>query len=109
MSARSVIATVLLVGGVGLQTVACVGLVAMRSSYDRLHYPAPAAFGTLLVAIAVVVQESFSLIGDKALVSGLFLTVAGPVLVHATARTARVRQFGEWRIQAEESVEVEQR
>jgi monovalent cation/proton antiporter MnhG/PhaG subunit len=109
MSARSVIATVLLVGGVGLQAVACLGLVAMRDSYDRLHYPAPAAFGALLVALAVVVQESFSLIGDKALVSGLFLTITGPVLVHATARMARVRQYGEWRIQADEPVEVQER
>ena len=109
MSARSVVATGLLVAGIGLQTIACLGLAVMRSSYDRLHYPALAAFGSLLVAVAVLVQESFSLIADKALLSALFLTITGPVLVHATARMARVREHGEWQIQAEEPVEVQQR
>ena len=67
MSFRHIVVVVLLVAGVGLEAVCCLGLIVMRDVYDRLHYAAPGAFGAGLIAIAVVVQESFSLIGNKAL------------------------------------------
>ena len=53
MSARDVIAYVLLGSGVGLELVAAVGLVAMQDVYDRLHYVGPATVGAVLVASAV--------------------------------------------------------
>lgn len=97
MTARHILATVLLIGGCTLQVLAVVGLAAMRDPYDRLHYVALTGFGGLLVAVAIVVQESFSLIGDKSLATGAVLVLFGPVLVHATARSLRVREHGDWR------------
>lgn len=92
-----VIASVLLVAGVGLELLAVLGVCVMRNAYDRLHYVALAGFGALLVAISILVREGFSLIGDKALVTGALLAALSPVLVHATARSFRIRERGDWR------------
>jgi multisubunit Na+/H+ antiporter MnhG subunit len=70
------------------------GVLAMRSVFDRLHYVGSASVGAALVCIAVTVRESFSLIGNKALLIAFFLLLSGPVLVHATARAARTRERG---------------
>ena len=97
MSWRHVAATVLLVAGCSLEVLAVLGLVVMRDVYDRLHYVGLAGYGALLVAVGILVRESFSLIGDKALATAAVLVVLGPVLTHATARSLRIRQRGDWR------------
>lgn len=97
MTARHIVAAATLFGGCALQVLAVLGLVTMRDVYDRLHYVGLAGIGGLLVAIAIVVQESFSLIGDKSLATGAVLLLFGPVLVHATARSLRIREHGDWR------------
>ncbi len=97
MSASHVIATVLLVAGAVLELFAVLGLLVMRDVFDRLHYVGLAGYGALSIGIAVLVRESFSLIGDKALAAGLVLFLIGPVLVHTTARSMRTRQAGDWR------------
>lgn len=102
MSASHVIATVLLVLGVAVEILAVAGVVLMRDVFDRLHYVGLVGFGALLVGISVLVREGFSLIGDKALITGVFLALFGPVLVHATARSMRTRELGDWRKQVEE-------
>jgi monovalent cation/proton antiporter MnhG/PhaG subunit len=100
MSWREVVALVLVITGGAIQLVAVLGMCVMRDSYDRLHYVGLAGFGALLIAVAVVFRESFSLIGDKALLVGVVLVVTGPVLVHATARSLLIRDLGDWRNKA---------
>jgi len=97
VSWRSVAAVVLLAVGGSLELLAVVGLCAMRNAYDRLHYLGVAGFGALLIGVAVVVRESFSIIGDKALLVGAILVVSGPVLANTTARSFLVRDHGDWR------------
>ncbi len=104
MSAGEVIATVVLGCGTMLELFAVIGMVLMRDVYDRLHYVGLAGYGALLVGIAIVAHESFSLIGDKALASGVLLVLLGPVVVHTTARSFRTRERGDWR----EGIEQEQ-
>jgi monovalent cation/proton antiporter MnhG/PhaG subunit len=108
MSWRQVVALVLLIAGGATQLLAVIGLCAMRDAYDRLHYVSLAGFGALLIAIGVVFRESFSLIGDKALLVGVVFVVTGPVLVQSTARSLLRRELGDWRKKADE-LEVEQR
>ena len=103
MSISGVIATVLLVTGVAIELVAVIGVTVMRDVFDRLHYVGLVGYGALLVGVSVLVRESFSLIGDKALFTGAFLAVFGPVLVHATARSMRIRELGDWRSRADDS------
>jgi multisubunit Na+/H+ antiporter MnhG subunit len=108
MSWRHVLATVLLVGGCSLQVWAVVGLVVLRNAYDRLHCLGLAGYGALLAATAIVVRQSFSLIGDKALLTGLVLVLFGPVLAHTTARSLRIREHGDWRAGIERHRENEE-
>jgi len=102
VSWRAVVAVVLLIAGGLLELIAVLGLCLMRNVYDRLHYVGLAGFGGFLVAVAVLVRESFSLIGDKALLVGVVLVLAGPVLVQSTARSLLIRELGDWRARTRE-------
>ena len=73
-----------------------IGVSVMRDVFDRLHYVGLASYGALLCAVAILVRQSFSLIGDKALLCGVLLAVLGPALVHLTARALRIRAHGDW-------------
>ncbi len=103
MSWRQLVALVLLISGGTLELLAVIGLCAMRSVYDRLHYVGLASFGALLITIAVVFRESFSLIGDKALLVGVVLVFAGPVVVQTTVRSFLIHELGDWRRKIEEA------
>jgi multisubunit Na+/H+ antiporter MnhG subunit len=105
---RIFVATVLLIAGCGIELLAVLGLCVMRDTYDRLHYVGLVAYGALLVAVAVVFRESFSLIGDKALLVAATLVVTGPVLVHTTMRSMLIRERGDWREGIDEVREDEQ-
>ena len=93
MSARDWIAGGLLFAGVGVQVLACIGLIRARSTFDRLHLIAPATVvGGPLVCAAILVNESFSVGGIHAIIVGAILVATGPVLTHVTARAARLRE-----------------
>lgn len=109
MSVRAVLTDVFLWLGVGLTAISCLGVVAMRDVYERLHFSAPGVLGAVCVAVAVVIKDSFSLVGDQAVLIAVFLLIASPILTHATARAARVDAHGEWGLRPEEEVEVEER
>ncbi|HEY2318834.1 MAG TPA: monovalent cation/H(+) antiporter subunit G [Solirubrobacteraceae bacterium] len=93
---RHVVSLILLIAGVGLEVIAALGVSVMRDALDRLHYVGVAGYGALLVGASILCDESFSLIGDKALLTGVLVVLIGPVLVHATARSLRTRARGEW-------------
>jgi multicomponent Na+:H+ antiporter subunit G len=61
-------------------------VLLMRGALERLHYAGATTAGALLIGAAVVVRDSFSLIGSRAILTGAFLLVSSPVLTHATAR-----------------------
>jgi monovalent cation/proton antiporter MnhG/PhaG subunit len=103
MTVGDVVVVVLLVLGVGIELVCCLGVLVMRNVYDRLHYTGPASFGAVLIAAAVVIREGLlSQIGTKAVLVAAVLLVVSPALVHATARAARLRERGELRAQPHE-------
>lgn len=103
MSPRDLAVTALLVLAVAVTLVSCAGVLLMRVPYDRLHYTAPAAvIPPVAIAAAVVLEERLSAAGIKALLIALVLIVTNPVLGHATARAARIRQYGQWRVRDEE-------
>ncbi len=103
MTVGDVVVVVLLVLGVGIELVCCLGVLVMRNVYDRLHYTGPASFGAVLIAAAVVIREGLlSQIGTKAVLVAAVLLIVSPALVHATARAARLRERGELRAQPHE-------
>ena len=109
MTWREAAAAVLLVAGALLEVLSVLGLCLMRDVYSRAHYVSLAGVGALLIAVAIVFRESFSLIGDKALLVGTILVTTGPVLVHTTIRSMLTRQHGDWRHQIDRTVRGERR
>ena len=85
---REIVAGVLLFAGVGLELAAAVGVVAMRGVLQRVHYTGLAMVGSVPIAAAVVVRESFSLASIGPLLLCAYLLISAPVLAHVTARAA---------------------
>jgi multisubunit Na+/H+ antiporter MnhG subunit len=102
---RSAASVVLVFIGVGLGVIATLGVVVMRDWQDRVHYGGLSALGVVFVALSVLVRESFSLIGDKALATGLLMLVAAPIAGHVIMRSGRIRTLGDWRRNVDETVE----
>ena len=107
MTWRSVASVVLLCLGGGLGVVSTLGVTVMRDWQDRVHYAGLASFSVFLIALSVLVRESFSVIGNKALATGVVLLLAGPVMVHVTLRSGRIRTLGDWRRNVDEKLEPE--
>jgi monovalent cation/proton antiporter MnhG/PhaG subunit len=91
-----VIVWVLLIAGVAAQLAAVVGVLVAADVYDRLHFTGPASiFGPCCFALAVVIDEGpLSQAGIKSVLVAVLLLGSSPVLVHATARAAYVREHG---------------
>jgi monovalent cation/proton antiporter MnhG/PhaG subunit len=99
VSVREVVVDVLLGLGVASVLLSCIGVLVMRDALDRLHFTAPAAtVGPVLLATAVLVEEPLSSAGVKAVLVAILIVVTTPVLSHATARAARIREHGRWRL-----------
>lgn len=84
---------ILLCGSVSVELLCCIGVLRMRSVYDRLHYLAPAGFvGPLLIGLAIVVRFQSLQMVLKAMTIVAVLSITGPVVSRVLARAARVRE-----------------
>ncbi len=76
---------------------ACAGVLVMRDVYERLHYlAAPGTIGVVSLAAAVLVEEGIGQAGLTAALIAVIVLLLNAVLTHATARAARIRQYGTW-------------
>ena len=99
MSVQDVVVGALLVLGVLSVLLSCVGVVVMRTALDRLHFTAPAGtIAPVLFAVAVLVEEPLSSAGVKAVIVAVLIVVTTPSLSHATARAARIREHGRFKL-----------
>jgi len=81
---------VLLAAGVAAELLCCLGVAVMRTTFDRLHYTAAGTtVGPFCILGAVLVREGFGQVGLDAIAAVATLFLAGPLVVHATARAAR--------------------
>jgi monovalent cation/proton antiporter MnhG/PhaG subunit len=94
---------VLLALGVAAELLCVVGLLLTRTAYDRLHYAGVAGIvGPAAIGAAIVMRETVSASGGveltsgglEALCSAVFLLALNPILGHAIARAARLRERG---------------
>ena len=85
--------------GVAIQLASVLGVLVARGVFNRLHFAGPAAMlAPAPIAAALGIANHLGQVGVKALLVALTLFVLNPVLVHATARAVRIREFGEWRV-----------
>ena len=97
MSIGEVAVAVLLALGVASALMGAVGILAARNPYDQLHFTGPATvIGPVAIAAAVLIEEPLSSAGIKAVLIALIMLATGPILLHATARAARLREHGRW-------------
>jgi monovalent cation/proton antiporter MnhG/PhaG subunit len=93
-----ILVDVFLVLGVACQFICCVGVLAMRSVFDRLHYAgAGTTLGPLLIGASVLVRQTTSGAGIETMVTMALVVLLGPVVVLATARAARRVEVGQIR------------
>jgi monovalent cation/proton antiporter MnhG/PhaG subunit len=86
----NVVVDILLIVGVAAELLCCVGVAVMRTTYDRLHYTAAGTTGgPFCILAAVLVREGFGQVGLDTIAAVALLFLAGPLVVHATARAAR--------------------
>jgi len=89
----NVVVDVLLAAGVAAELLCCVGVLVMRTTFDRLHYTAAGTtVGPFCILAAVLVREGFGQAGLDAIATVVLLFLAGPLVVHATARAARTTE-----------------
>jgi multicomponent Na+:H+ antiporter subunit G len=92
----AVLVWALLAVGVLTTLAGVVGALAAANVYDRLHFIGPAGiFGPFCLALAIVIDEGpLSQAGLKSILVAVLLLGLSPVLIHATARAAYVREHG---------------
>jgi len=95
VSAREVIADVLLTLAACTVLASSVGILVMRNVYQKLHYVTPAAIvAPLLTGLAILVQSGFTENSAETWLALAFVMTGGPFLSHATIRAARIRETG---------------
>ena len=96
---RAIAVDVLLGVGVASILLSTLGVLFMRDALDRLHFTAPAStLAPVCLAAAVLVEEPLSSAAVKAVLVAAAIVLTTPVLSHATARAARIREEGSWTV-----------
>jgi multicomponent Na+:H+ antiporter subunit G len=76
--------------------VCAVGVVLAHDAFERLHFSgAVSTIPPVAVALAVLLGRGAGQLAVKAALVAIVVLVTGPVLTHATARAARLRQEDE--------------
>jgi monovalent cation/proton antiporter MnhG/PhaG subunit len=100
MNVRELIVIGALLVAVAVAWICCLGLLAMRNPYDRLHAMAPAnILPPLFLLIAVFAERGFSIATIKASLLAAALIFASPIVTHALARAARLRETGKLQLE----------
>jgi multisubunit Na+/H+ antiporter MnhG subunit len=89
---RDALAAVLMLAGVAVQALCCIGVARMRAPLAALHYTAPGAIAAILVAAGLLVREGLSQASGRGLMVAALLFVASPVLAHVSGRVVARRE-----------------
>lgn len=96
---REIIAYVLLAMASAVVLASSAGLLLMRDANAKLHYVTPIALvAPVLVGLAVLAKSGLTEDTIQTWLAALFLVISSPFLAHATARAARIREHGDWRL-----------
>jgi multisubunit Na+/H+ antiporter MnhG subunit len=94
----TVVSDVLLGAAVIVVLLSSIGILVMKDTYQRVHFVTPISIvATLLVALALSIREGWDESTGATWLALGFVALASPYLSHATLRTARIRQQGDWK------------
>jgi len=97
MTKTQIVIDLLLAIGVVSTVLSSLALLLRKDLYERLQYLFPPATVTIICfTAAVILDKHLSQAGIKALLIMIVMLAGNAVLTHATARAARIRQFGRW-------------
>ena len=86
--------------------ISCWALVLFRNAFQRMHYlSVVTTVSTFSLLIAVVIKEGWGQATIKTVLAFIVLLLINAVVTHATARAARIRQYGDWGPTPEEHIE----
>lgn len=105
--ALTIAVAVLLFLGVAIELLCVVGMLTMENVFARLHFLAPTLLGVGAIVSAIILEQGSSQLSVKAALIWALLVLTGPVVGHATARAARVRQFDGWTVLNSEKADAE--
>ena len=85
----TVLAVILMLGGVFFLTVSCIGLIRLPDFYSRTHAVGKSeTLGTILLLTGLAVYNGWSISSLKILIIVLFVLIASPSATHAISRAA---------------------
>jgi len=97
MKAADIAVATLLGIMVATSFISCWALVLFRDKFQRMHYlSVVTTVSTLSLLIAVVIKEGWGQATLKTILTFLVLILINAVVTHATARAARIREYGSW-------------
>lgn len=107
MNAKDIVIWALLAIGVAGFLLSAAGLLLIRDFYEQVHFLAPSSLlGAVAIPAAVAVHEGLSQAGAKAILIGVLLFWANPVLSHATMRAGRIRRKRQWPPTEDEDIPI---
>lgn len=85
--------------------ISCCALVLFRDNFQRMHYlSVVTTISTLSLLVAVVIKEGWGQATLKTILVFVVLILVNAVVTHATARAARIREYGNWTPTPEEHI-----
>jgi multisubunit Na+/H+ antiporter MnhG subunit len=98
----------------GVSVVVCMmcalGVLVMRNGYQRLNYPASAAWVSgVLMTVAVFAEDGDAGTRIKVVMIAVVLIFTNGVMGHATGRAMWIREKGRWPVKGEDRAAVEKR
>ena len=88
---RDLVAAALMLAGVAVQALCCIGVARMRTPLARLHFASPAGVPAVLISAALLLREGVTQVSGRGLMLAALLAVSSPVLAHATGRAIHRR------------------
>lgn len=105
MSAGAIVTAVLLGLAVAICLFCALGVLVMRTPYQRLNFPSSAAsLAMALIVAAIFLDDPGASVRIKTLLIAGILFFTNGVLSHVTARSVFIKQKGRWRVEARDGI-----
>ncbi|MGH9293432.1 MAG: monovalent cation/H(+) antiporter subunit G [Acidimicrobiales bacterium] len=86
-------AVALLVFGLGVIGISCIGMALLHDPLDRLHLVTPAStIGVIATSASIILRQGFSASGTAALLAAAVIAIGSPFVSHAVARSIVIRR-----------------